>query len=220
MKAVFELKDLSLYYGKDPIIINMNAKFFESKITCLVGASGVGKTTLLRTLNRMNDSIPSFHYNGKVTFQGKDIYSPLQQVNLLRQEVGMVFQEPCTFPGSIYENVIFGLRHLNLKRKSAYPMLVGEVLKAVFLWEEVKDRLHRPAVELSQGQRQRLSIARALVIEPSVLLLDEPTSSLDHKSSAFIEELFRNLKRSLTIIVATHKLEQVERIADNVILMP
>ncbi len=220
MKTVFELKEVSLYYGEVSILLNINAKFFEKRITCLVGGSGTGKSTLLRTLNRMNDLISSFRCNGSVIFDGKDIYNHALDVNLLRQKVGMVFQEPCVFPGSIYDNVLFGIRRLVQRRKSAYPMIVEETLKAVFLWKEVKDRLHKPAVELSQGQQQRLTIARALAVEPQVLLLDEPTSSLDDKSSMAIEELLKDLKGKLTIILATHKLKQVERLADDVISIP
>jgi phosphate transport system ATP-binding protein len=220
VKTVFELKGVSLYYGEVPILVNINAKFFEKRITCLVGDSGVGKSTFLRTLNRMNDLIPSFRCRGSVIFKGRDIYSHALDVNILRQKVGMVFQEPCVFPVSIYDNVLFGLRRLIRRRKSAYPMIVEETLKAVFLWEEVKDRLYGPAIELSQGQQQRLTIARALAVYPQVLLLDEPTSSLDNKSSMAIEELLKGLKEKLTIILATHKLKQVERLADDVISIP
>lgn len=217
MRTIFELKNVSLYYGKEPIISNFNAKFYEKQITCIIGASGIGKSTLLRTLNRMNDLIPSFRCVGKVIFNNNDIYCRTLDVNLHRQNVGMVFQEPCVFPVSIYDNVIFGMRRFNHKRKSEYPAIVEETLKTVFLWKDVKDKLHKPAIELSQGQRQRLCMARAMAVEPQVLLLDEPTSSLDHKSSEAIEDLLTGLKEKLTIVLATHKLEQVERIADDVI---
>ena len=220
MKTTFELDGISLYYGKEPILVNISAKFLEGQITCLVGDSGTGKTTLLRTLNRMNDFIPTFRCEGRVIFEGVDIYSHALDVNLLRQKVGMVFQKPCVFPRSIYDNVLFGLRHLNGERKSEYPIIVEKILKTVFLWKDVKDRLHSPATELSQGQQQRLCIARAMAVNPHVLLLDEPTSSLDHRLSGAIEELLMGLKGKLTVILATHKLEQVERIADLVISIP
>jgi len=217
MNPIIELKTISLSYRKHPIVVNMDAKILEHRVTCIVGRSGVGKSTLLRTLNRMNDFIPSFHCEGQVLFDGNDIYDRDCDVDHLRQKIGMVSQEPCIFPRSVYDNVLFGLQYLKRKRKNEYPKIVEETLKAVFLWKEVKDKLLRPAAELSQGQQQRLSIARALAVEPQILLLDEPTSSLDHETSEAIERLLKDSKEKITFVLATHKLKQVERIADDVI---
>lgn len=219
MSAIFTLKDVSLYYGKTAILKNVNLSFLKEKVTCIIGPSGAGKSTLLRTLNRMNDLIPTFHCRGEVLFEDKDIYNNGIEVNLLRQDVGMVFQKPCIFPKSIYENVLFGAANIHNKRKSEFPLIVEETLKAVSLWSEVKNKLHCSALELSQGQQQRISIARALSVGPKVLLVDEPTSSLDHKSASAIEELVRRLSSKLTIIMVTHKLDQAKRIADDVVFM-
>ena len=217
MNVAFELKNLSLSYRDHPVIRNMNAQFYEGRIYCLVGASGSGKSTLLRTLNRLNDFIPSFHRTGEVIYDGRDIYSSTVDVDRLRQKIGMVLQEPCIYPKSIYDNVLFGLKG---KGKKEYPQVAEEMLRAVFLWREVKDRLNKSAVELSLGQQQRLCIARALAVKPEVLLLDEPTSSLDHKSIEVIEGLLTDLKKKIMIIMATHKRDQVERVADDVISIP
>lgn len=219
MSAIFTLKDVSLYYGKITILKNVNYTFVKEKVTCIIGPSGAGKSTLLRTLNRMNDLIPGFRCSGEVLLEDKDIYNNGIKINFLRQNVGMVFQKPCIFPKSIYENVLFGIKHLHYKRKSEFSLIVEETLKAVSLWSEVMNKLHTSALELSQGQQQRLSIARALSVGPMVLLMDEPTSSLDHKSASAIEELVKQLSSKLTIIMVTHKLEQAKRIADDVIFM-
>ncbi|MGR3218446.1 MAG: phosphate ABC transporter ATP-binding protein [Candidatus Anammoxibacter sp.] len=218
-KVVFELDDVSLYYGKTPVVKDINITFVDKNVACIIGPSGSGKSTLLRALNRMNDLIPAFQCKGRVMFNGHDIYNNGIGVNQLRQDVGMVFQKPCIFPKSIYDNVLFGVRHLHSKRRSEFQHIVEETLKSVSLWNEVKDKLHHSALELSQGQQQRLSIARALAVEPKVLLMDEPTSSLDHKSASAIDELVKNLRGQLTVIMVTHKLEQAKKIADDVIFM-
>ncbi|MFQ5709940.1 MAG: phosphate ABC transporter ATP-binding protein, partial [bacterium] len=219
MSAIFTLRDVSLAYKTTEILNNANLTFMKDRVTCIIGPSGSGKTTLLRTLNRMNDGVPGFRCRGTVLFKDRPIYSNGLDVHRLRQKVGMVFQKPCVFPKSICDNVLFGVKHLNLKKKKDCPPLVEEKLRAVFLWKEVKDKLHRPATELSQGQQQRLVIARALAVEPSVLLMDEPTSSLDHQAAGAIEELVKKLSHQLTIIMVTHNLAQAQRIADDVVFM-
>ncbi len=219
MSAVVELKNTSLYYGKGRILKGVNIAFEKENVTCIIGPSGSGKSTMLRTINRMNDLNPDFHFTGTVLFENKDIYRRGVEVHQLRQKIGMVFQKPCIFPGSIHDNVLFGVRHLGSKKKSEFPLIVEETLKSVSLWKEVKDKLQRPATELSEGQRQRLSIARALAVNPRVLLMDEPTSSLDHRSSEAVEELIGRLKKNLTIIMVTHKLEQAKKVADDVVFI-
>lgn len=219
MSAVVEFKNTSLYYGRGRILKGVDLAFDKNKVTCVIGPSGSGKSTMLRTINRMNDLIPDFHFTGEVLFNNKDIYGKGVPVHRLRQDIGMVFQKPCIFPGSIHDNVLFGVRHLGSKKKSDFPFIVEETLKSVSLWKEVKEKLQRPALELSEGQQQRLSIARALAVNPKVLLMDEPTSSLDHKSSEAVEELVRRLKSSLTIIMVTHKLEQAKKVADDVVFI-
>ena len=219
MSAVVELKNTSLYYGRGWILKGVNIAFEREKVTCVIGPSGSGKSTMLRTINRMNDLIADFHFTGTVLFENKDIYRRGVEVPRLRRDIGMVFQKPCIFPGSIHDNVLFGVRHLGSKKKSEFPFIVEETLKSVSLWREVRDKLQRPATELSEGQRQRLSIARALAVNPRVLLMDEPTSSLDHRSSEAFEELIGRLKSSLTIIMVTHKLEQAKKVADDVVFI-
>ncbi|MFQ5455741.1 MAG: phosphate ABC transporter ATP-binding protein [Nitrospirota bacterium] len=219
MRPVFSLKDVSLYYGKPLVLKDISLTFNKGRVISIIGPSGAGKSTLLRTLNRMNDHIPGFRLKGEVLFDDKNIYNNGTKVHLLRQNVGMVFQTPCIFPKSIYDNVLFGVKHLCLKKKSEFSGIVEETLKSVSLWGEVKDKLNRSALELSQGQQQRLSIARALAVEPGVLLMDEPTSSLDATSTGVIEELVMRLKGKLTIIMITHKLEQAKKIADDVVFI-
>ncbi len=219
MKPLFTLKDVSIDYGTSPVLKNVSLNFDKGKVTSIIGPSGAGKSTLLRTLNRMNDHIPCFRLRGEVFFDDENIYNNGTKVPLLRQNVGMVFQKPCIFPKSIYDNVLFGVRHLCSGRKYEFPRIVEEMLKAVSLWEEVKDKLNRSALELSQGQQQRLSIARALAVEPRVLLMDEPTSSLDPTSTSAIEELVGRLSGNLTIVIVTHKLDQAKKIADDVVFI-
>ena len=216
---LFSLNNVSLFYGKAPIVRDINITFAEKRVICIIGPSGSGKSTLLRTLNRMNDLTPSFECKGSVLFDGHDIYNNGTKVSQLRQHVGMVFQKPCIFPKSIYDNVLFGVRQLYRMKKAEHQQIVEETLKAVYLWGEVKDKLRSSALELSQGQQQRLTIARALAVKPRVLLLDEPTSSLDHKSGAAIDALINNLKGEITVIMVTHKLDQARRIADDVVFM-
>ncbi|MFQ5681408.1 MAG: phosphate ABC transporter ATP-binding protein [Candidatus Omnitrophota bacterium] len=216
---IFRLDNVFLAYGRDVTIREINLSFRENRISCIIGPSGVGKSTLLRTLNRMNDIIAGFSLRGSVLFRGRDIYADGIRACDLRREVGMVFQQPCIFPGSIYDNVLFGLRRLPGAKKTEFPRAAEEALKSVSLWGEVKDRLKHCAAGLSQGQQQRLSIARALAVGPKVLLVDEPTSSLDHRSAKAIEELVCDLARKITVIMVTHKLDQARRIADDVVFV-
>ena len=219
MKPLFSLNNVSLFYGNRSIVRDINVTFAEKRVICIIGPSGSGKSTLLRTLNRMNDLTPSFACKGSIIFDGHDIYNNGTKVSQLRQHVGMVFQKPCIFPKSIYDNVLFGVRQLYRMKKEESQQIVEETLKKVYLWGEVSDKLRNSALELSQGQQQRLTIARALAVKPRVLLLDEPTSSLDHKSAAAINAMINNLKGKITIIMVTHKLEQVRTVADDVVFM-
>ncbi len=216
MIPAFELKNVTLKYREQAIVQNACMTFPCHQITCLVGPSGVGKSTLLRTLNRLNDFTPTFHCSGSILYMGQDIYHDYSDATRLRQEVGMVFQKPCVYPKSIFDNVIFGVKHLKLNSKKEFPAIVERSLNQACLWNEVKDRLHHPATELSLGQQQRLSFARALAVQPNALLLDEPTSSLDAQAKASIEELILRLKENLSIILVSHHYDQVERLAGQV----
>ncbi len=220
--AAFSLEDVNLFFGSVPILTDVNLTIRQVGITSIIGPSGSGKSTLLRTLNRLNDHYTTFRCTGSILYCGNSIYANGNgsvDVPRLRQDIGMVFQKPCLFPTSIYENVLFGLKRLKLRPRSEFPDIVETTLRATFLWDEVKDRLKRPANELSQGQQQRLSLARALACEPKVLLLDEPTSSLDPKSSEAIEILVRDLGTRLTVILVTHHLEQAKRLSETVIFL-
>ncbi|HIB54116.1 MAG TPA: phosphate ABC transporter ATP-binding protein [Nitrospirales bacterium] len=220
--TAFVLKDVNLFFGSVPILTDVNFAIRSTGITSIIGPSGSGKSTLLRTLNRLNDHHPTFRCTGSVRYRGTDIYANGNgsvDVARLRQDIGMLFQKPCLFPTSIYENVLFGLKRLKLRPRSEFPGIVETTLRAVFLWDEVKDRMKHPANELSQGQQQRLSLARALACEPEVLLLDEPTASLDPKSTQAIESLIRELGNRLTVILVTHRLEQAKRLSETVIFL-
>ena len=220
--TAFVLKDVSLFFGSVPILTDVNFAIRSTGITSIIGPSGSGKSTLLRTLNRLNDHHPTFRCTGSVRYRGTDIYANGKgsvDVARLRQDIGMLFQKPCLFPTSIYENVLFGLKRLKLRPRSEFPGIVETTLRAVFLWDEVKDRMKHPANELSQGQQQRLSLARTLACEPEVLLLDEPTASLDPKSTQAIESLIRELGNRLTVILVTHRLEQAKRLSETVIFL-
>lgn len=220
--TAFVLEDVNLFFGSVPILTDVNIAIRNTGITSIIGPSGSGKSTLLRTLNRLNDHHPTFRCTGLVRYRGNNIYANGNgsvDVPRLRQDIGMVFQKPCLFPTSIYENVLFGLKRLKLRPRSEFQGIAETTLKAVFLWDEVKDRLKHPANELSQGQQQRLSLARALACEPDVLLLDEPTASLDPKSTQAIESLIQELGKRLTVILVTHRLEQAKRLSETVIFL-
>ncbi len=211
-KIVF--KDLNLFYGEKQILRNLNLKISPNTITAIIGPSGCGKSTLLRCLNRMNELLPGTRIEGQILFDGKDIYGNGIDVVEIRQKIGMVFQRPNPFPKSIYDNVVYGLKVKGLKDKRTNAEIVTKSLKNSSLWEEVKDRLHTSALQLSGGQQQRLCIARALAIEPEIILMDEPCSALDPTSTLKIEELMQELKKRYTIILVTHNMQQAARVSD------
>ena len=208
-----EISDLNLYYGNFHALKNINMQIPEKQITAFIGPSGCGKSTLLKTLNRMNDLVQDCRINGSVRLDGVDIYDGMD-VNLLRKRVGMVFQKPNPFPMSIYDNIAFGPRTHGIHNKAMLDEIVEKSLRNAAIWDEVKDRLKKSALGMSGGQQQRLCIARALAVEPEVLLMDEPTSALDPISTAKIEELASELKKSYTIIIVTHNMQQAVRISD------
>lgn len=207
-------KDLNLYYGTNQALKNICLDIPEYSITALIGPSGCGKSTFLKTLNRMNDLVPNVTIDGLVTMDGEDIYSEKADTTLLRKKVGMVFQQPNPFPMSIYDNVAYGPRIHGMKAKAELDQIVESSLKGAALWDEVKDRLKKPALGLSGGQQQRLCIARALAVEPEILLMDEPTSALDPISTLKIEDLMADLKEKYTVVIVTHNMQQAARIAD------
>lgn len=207
-------EDLDLYYGEVHALKNIKITAYENRVTALIGPSGCGKSTYLKTLNRMNDLIPSVKITGKVTLDGEDVYSREMDVTSLRKRVGMVFQSPNPFPMSIYDNIAYGPRIHGIKNRRKLDETVEKSLEGAALWEEVKDRLKKSALGLSGGQQQRLCIARALAVEPEVLLMDEPTSALDPISTMKIEDLISKLKTKYTIIIVTHNMQQAARISD------
>ena len=205
----------NFFYGSNQALYDVSVKIRPQSVTALIGPSGCGKSTFLRALNRMNDLIPGARLAGRVELDGENIYSGQTDVIDLRRRVGMIFQKSNPFPMSIYDNVAYGVRVNGLARKRGQlDQIVEKTLTAAALWEEVKDRLHRSAMSLSGGQQQRLCIARALAVEPEVLLMDEPASALDPISTAKIEELIYNLKQNYTIVVVTHNMQQAARISD------
>lgn len=207
------VEDLDLFYGNFQALKKINVAFKEHEITALIGPSGCGKSTLLKTLNRMNDLVEGCRIKGSVRLDSEDIYGNMD-INLLRKRVGMVFQKPNPFPMSIYDNVAFGPRTHGIRSKAALDEIVERSLKGAAIWDEVKDRLKKSALGMSGGQQQRLCIARALAVEPEVLLMDEPTSALDPISTAKVEELAEELKKDYTIIIVTHNMQQALRISD------
>lgn len=215
MNNVFEIRDLDLYYGEKQALKKINLDIKNKAVTAFIGPSGCGKSTLLRCLNRMNDLIPSVSINGEIEMEGQSILSSDMNVVDLRTKVGMVFQKPNPFPMSIYENVVYGLRCQNIKNKKKLDEVCEESLRKAALWDEVKDRLHDNAYGLSGGQQQRLCIARAIAMEPEVILMDEPTSALDPIATAKIEELIQDLKQNYTIVIVTHSMQQAARISDD-----
>ncbi len=214
---MIQFKNFSATFGERKILQDLTFSLPANSITSIIGASGSGKTTLLRVLCRMNDRIKNFRIEGSVFVDGMDVYRPGTDVYALRRKVGMIFQKPCVFPKSIIDNVIFGVRKKISKKD--YPDVAEKVLREVFLWEEVKDRLGEKATTLSQGQQQRLTLARTLAVGPEVLLMDEPTSSLDPKSTAAIEKLVQSLKNRHTILWVTHQHDQAQSIADRVLVI-
>ena len=213
--SIITAKDLCLWYGTTQALKNINIEIPERSITALIGPSGCGKSTFLKTLNRMNDLIPSVRIEGTVTYGGQDIFAPSVDVNDLRKKIGMVFQKPNPFPMSIYDNIAYGPRTQGIKNKIQLDYIVEEALQGAAIWDEVKDRLNKSALGLSGGQQQRLCIARAMAVQPKVLLMDEPTSALDPISTSKIEDLTQQLKKDYTIIMVTHNMQQAVRISDN-----
>lgn len=207
------INNLDLYYGEFHALKDVNLDIEEKEITAFIGPSGCGKSTLLKSINRMNDLVKNCKITGDITLEGEDVYRQLD-INQLRKKVGMVFQKPNPFPMSIYDNVAFGPRTHGIHSKAELDDIVERSLKQAALWDEVKDRLHKSALGMSGGQQQRLCIARALAIEPDVLLMDEPTSALDPISTAKIEELVIQLKKNYTIVIVTHNMQQTVRISD------
>ena len=214
MENKIEAKNLDLYYGEKHALKNVSLDIKTNKITAFIGPSGCGKSTFLKTLNRMNDYVKGIKITGDVKLDGEDIYDNRVDTTILRKKVGMVFQQPNPFPMSIYDNVAYGPRIHGIKNKKELDRIVKKSLEAAALYDEVKDRLHTSALGLSGGQQQRLCIARALAVEPEVILLDEPTSALDPISTLKIEELLLELKNKYTIAIVTHNMQQASRIAD------
>jgi phosphate transport system ATP-binding protein len=210
--VVFDIRDMSVYYGRSPALIGTSLKIRRQLVTAVIGPSGCGKSTFIRSLNRMNDSIRGFSLTGQVLYHGHDVYGPGVNRVEVRRRIGMVFQKPNPFAKSIYDNVAWAPRNLGLR--SGLDERVERALKQAALWDEVKDRLRTSALGLSGGQQQRLCIARAIAVEPDVLLLDEPASALDPVSTAAIEELMHSLKNRYTIVIVTHNMQQAARVAD------
>ncbi len=211
---VLEAKELDLFYGKNQALYKVGIQIPANKVVAFIGPSGCGKSTLLRCFNRMNDLIDGLKVRGKITFHDHDIYDPELDVNLLRKRIGMVFQKSNPFPKSIYDNIAYGCRIHGITEKSQLDEIVEKSLRGAALWDEVKDRLDQSALGLSGGQQQRLCIARAIAVEPEVILLDEPCSALDPISTTKIEELMEDLKSRYAIVIVTHNMQQAARISD------
>ena len=214
MNSKMKVEDLDLYYGDFQALHNINLDIRENEILSFIGPSGCGKSTLLKCLNRMNDLVVGCKIDGKITLDGEDIYRKNYDVNKLRKRVGMVFQQPNPFPMSIYENIAYGPKTHGIKNKSELDEIVESSLKQAAIWEEVKDELNKSALSLSGGQQQRLCIARAIAVNPEVILMDEPTSALDPISTGKIEDLAQELKEDYTIVMVTHNMQQASRISD------
>ena len=214
MSDIMTVQGLNLWYGDHQALHDISMHIPEKSITALIGPSGCGKSTFLKTLNRMNDLIPGVKITGDVRYRNQDIFAPGTDVNELRREIGMVFQKPNPFPMSIYDNIAYGPRTHGVKNRAKLDEIVEKSLRGAAIWDEVKDRLKKNALGLSGGQQQRLCIARALAVEPEVLLMDEPTSALDPISTSKIEELAMQLKEQYTIVIVTHNMQQAVRISD------
>jgi len=214
-KVRLQTKELTVWYGENPGVKDVSLDIYDKKVTAFIGPSGCGKTTFLRALNRMHDLTRGARVTGKALIDGQDIYDPKLDPVIIRRKIGMVFQKPTPFPTmSIYDNVVAGLKLVGIKNRKLLDEVCERSLRQAALWEEVKDRLKTPGGSLSGGQQQRLSIARALAVEPEVLLMDEPTSSLDPQSTNRIEELIGELKDQVTIIIVTHNMQQASRVSD------
>ncbi len=216
---VLEIKNFSAYYGSRKAVKNANLKIYKNGITAIMGPSGCGKSTLLRSINRINDLIPEFKTEGEILFHGKNIYDKEIDVYALRRRIGMVFQKPTPFPMSIYDNIAYGLKLVGITDRKEIKEKVKFSLEKAALWDEVKDDLEKNALKLSGGQQQRLCIARAIAIEPEVILFDEPTSALDPVATQKIENLIEELSQEFTIVIVTHNIGQASRISDYVVFM-
>ncbi len=214
MQSKISIKKLNLYYGDFQALKGIDLEIKPNQITAFIGPSGCGKSTCLKTINRMNDLVSNCKITGKILLDGEDIYDPRIDVTLLRKKAGMVFQKPNPFPMSIYDNIAYGPRIHGIKKKQQLNEIVEKSLRGAALWDEVKDRLKKSALGISGGQQQRLCIARALAVEPDILLMDEPTSALDPISTLKIEDLMLNLKEHYTVVIVTHNMQQAARIAD------
>ena len=212
--SIISVKDMCLWYGDHQALKNVNIEIPEKSITAFIGPSGCGKSTFLKTMNRMNDLIPSVKITGDIRYEGTDIFSKEVDVNNLRKEIGMVFQKPNPFPMSIYDNIAYGPRTHGITNRVELDEIVERALRDAAIWDEVKDRLKKNALGMSGGQQQRLCIARALAVQPKVLLMDEPTSALDPISTSRIEELVMELKEKYTIVMVTHNMQQAVRVSD------
>lgn len=216
---VYDTKDLNLWYGNTHALKNVNFPIYEKEVTAIIGPSGCGKSTFLKTLNRMVELVPSVHTSGTIEYRGENILDPSFMVEDLRTKVGMVFQKPNPFPKSIYDNIAYGPRIHGIKDRKILDDIVESSLRGAAIWNEVKDRLKENAYGMSGGQQQRLCIARALAIEPDVILMDEPTSALDPKSTLKVEELIQELKKDFSIVIVTHNMQQAARISDRTAFM-
>lgn len=214
MSTIISVQNLNLWYGSNQALYDVSMELPDNQITAFIGPSGCGKSTFLKTLNRMNDLVDGVRIQGKIFYDGQDIYAPQVDTTWLRKEIGMVFQKPNPFPMSIYDNIAYGPRLQGIRAKVKLDEIVETSLRGAAIWDEVKDRLNKSALGLSGGQQQRLCIARALAVEPKVLLMDEPTSALDPISTSKIEELASELKKNYTIIMVTHNMQQAARISD------
>ena len=214
MSTIMSAQGLNLWYSNNQALYDVNMELPKNQITALIGPSGCGKSTFLKTLNRMNDLVEGIRIEGKILYDGQDIYDPQVDTTWLRKEVGMVFQKPNPFPMSVYDNIAYGPKLQGIRSKVRLDEIVEKSLRGAAIWDEVKDRLNKSALGLSGGQQQRLCIARALAVEPKVLLMDEPTSALDPISTSKIEELATELKKDYTIIMVTHNMQQAARVSD------
>lgn len=214
MDIAFKIEKVNVYYGEKKALKEVSFNIPAKSVTAVIGPSGCGKSTFIRCLNRMNDLIPVFRLDGKIEYDGTDIYSREVDVIDIRRQIGMVFQKPNPFPKSIYENIAYGLRIQGIRDKNVIDRIVEDSLKKAAIWDEVKDRLHDSAISLSGGQQQRLCIARALAVEPKVILFDEPCSALDPIATAKIEDLITELKEDYTVVIVTHNMQQAARVSE------
>ena len=214
METKITTKNVNLYYGANHALKDVTLDIYENKITAFIGPSGCGKSTFLKTLNRMNDLVPNVKIEGEILLDGENIYDPKVDTTLLRKKIGMVFQQPNPFPMSIYDNIAYGPRTHGIRSKSKLDDIVEKSLRGAAIWDEVKDRLKKSALSLSGGQQQRICIARALAVEPDILLMDEATSALDPISTSKIEDLIGDLKKDYTIVIVTHNMQQATRVSD------